>query len=221
MISSTSRSSWAVDRRAVLASALAVGLVRPARAAPRIGEVAFVHEWASRIAADGSSSGLRVNDAVFFNETVATVDDGALHLGFLDDSELRLGSDCRVVLDAFVYDPARPGAGAFSAQVGKGIARFVTGKIKGGFRVRTPTSVIGVRGTDFSVWVEEERQGRTTIWVNQGAIVVTPVAGGAAAVVPQDETVLVEPGGTAVLRNAPRPPGDPGLSRRLRLGPNR
>jgi hypothetical protein len=216
----SSPTSSAVSRRALLAGAALLLVVPRARAATGIGEVEFVHQWANRIDASGEATGLYVDDPVHFDETVATVPQGALHMRFLDDSELRLGSDCRVRLDEFVYDPGQPAAGKMVAEVGKGIARFVTGKIKQRFQVRTPVASIGVRGTDFSVWVEDQRGGRTTIWVNEGSIVVTP-AGGQAVEVAQDSTVLIEPGSGTVQQNAPRPPGDPGLSPRLRLRPNR
>lgn len=219
-IFSTLPTSSAVSRRLVLAGAAAL-LALPARAADGIGEVAFVHQWANRIDTSGNTSGLYVDDAVRFRETVATVPRGALHLNMQDGSEVRLGSDCRVVLDEFVYDPGKPEAGKMVATVGKGIARFVSGNIKQRFQVRTPTVTIGIRGTDFSVWVEDNRQGRTTIWVNEGSIVVQPNAGGAAVEVPQDSTVAVAAGSTNVDLNAPRPPSDPGLSPRLRLRPNR
>lgn len=219
-ISSILPNSSAVSRRTVLVGAAALAAL-PARAAEGIGEVVFVHQWANRIDGAGNSTGLYVDDAVRFQETVATVARGALHLNMLDGSEVRLGSDCRVVLDEFVYDPGKPEAGTMVATVGKGIARFVSGNIKQRFQVRTPTVTIGIRGTDFSVWVEDDRDGRTTIWVNEGAIVVQPAAGGAAVEVPQDSTVAVEAGSTDVDLNAPRPPSDPGLSPRLRLGPNR
>ena len=222
--SPTASRTWpinsAVSRRVLLAGAAALACVRYARAATDIGEVEFVHQWASRTAPGGETSALYVSDPVHFDETVATVADGALHLRFVDGSELRLGSNCEVKLDEFIYDPGQPSAGKMVARVGKGIARFVTGSIKQQFQVRTPLAVIGVRGTDFSVWVEEDRGGRTTIWVNEGSIVVTP-EGGAPVDVAQDSTVLIEPGSGTVQRNAPRPPGDPGLSPRLRLRPNR
>lgn len=47
--------------------------------------------------------------------------------------------------------------------------RFITGKLGGpGFKVRTPTAVIGVRGTDFVVLVAED--GATQVAVLDGEV---------------------------------------------------
>ena len=124
-------------------------------------------------------------------------------------------------VDAFVYDPGS-GGGEMAVNVAKGFARFVSGRLSGPrFTVRTPTAVIGIRGTDFSVWVEEARGYKTTIWVNEGEIEVTPVAGGGAAAVLSDEVVAVAPGGREVLRNVPKPVADRGLGLGIRLNPPR
>jgi hypothetical protein len=144
-------------------------------------------------------------DSLYFRDTLQTVRDGAMHIVLKDNSVLRLGSNASAVIDEFVYDPS--GNGRMVASVSAGIARFITGKLKGEqVAVRTPTATIGVRGTDFSVWVE--RDGRRTIWVNQGTIAVTP-QGGQQELVQTGETVATS--GANLQRNALRPNPDPGL----------
>jgi hypothetical protein len=174
-------------------------------AQPSVGRVDVVEVWGSRTGVDGRGGTLYERDQVYFRDTLQTVRDGAMHVVLRDESVLRLGSSASAVIDEFVYDPA--GNGKLAASVSAGIARFITGKLKGDqVAVRTPTATIGVRGTDFSVWVEQS--GRTTIWVNQGAISVTP-QGGQLELVQDGETVATS-GGT-LQRNAIRPNPDRGL----------
>ena len=196
-----------------LAAALALwaGL---ADAAERIGRVEHVEVWATGTPDGGTTRPKHIGNSVEARETVSTVENGALHLIFLDRTELRLGSAATVVLDSYVYDRARGGEAVL--QVARGITRFISGRLGSGqLRVRTPAVEIGVRGTDFSVWVQAD--GRTTIWVNEGAISVQPLAGGPTAPVGQGETVAVAAGGTAVQRGAPRPLSDRGLLPALQL----
>jgi hypothetical protein len=172
---------------------------------PSVGQVDIVEVWGTRTGADGKGGTVYERDSVYFRDTLQTVRDGAMHVTLRDNSVLRLGSSASAVIDEFVYDPS--GNGKLTASVSAGIARFITGKLKSEqIAVRTPSATIGVRGTDFSVWVETT--GRTTIWVNQGAITVTP-QGGQLELVQNGETVATS-GGT-LQRNAIRPNPDRGL----------
>jgi len=186
-----------------MAALLAAG---PAAAAePAVGRADIVEIWGTRTGADGRGGALYDRDQIYFRDTLQTVRDGAMHVTFRDSSVLRLGSEASAVIDEFVYDPS--GNGRLTATVGAGIARFITGRLKSEqIAVRTPTATIGVRGTDFSVWVEES--GRTTVWVNDGRITVTP-QGGQTETVEDGETVATS-GGT-LERNARRPNPDRGL----------
>jgi hypothetical protein len=185
---------------------LALGLTSTAEAAePAVGNVDLVNVWGSRTGADGRGGAIYERDSVYFRDTLQTSRDGALHVTFRDRTVLRLGSSATAVVDEFVYDPS--GNGKLTASVSQGIARFVSGRLKGDqVAIRTPSATIGIRGTDFSVWVEQS--GRTTVWVNDGAVTVTP-QGGQLELVNTGETVATS-GGT-LQRNALRPNPDPGL----------
>ncbi len=191
----------------------------PAGAQERIGRVELVEVWATGTPEGGREAAKFIGNGVLARETVTTSAGGALHLILADRTELRVGSNATLKLDEYVYDP-KGGAGKATLAVTRGIARFITGRMqKEQFAVRTPNVEIGVRGTDFSVWVEPD--GRTTIWVTEGAITVRPLTGGAIADVGADETVAVAPGGAEVQRNAPRPPPDPGLRDPVQIQGNR
>ena len=168
------------------ASAVALGFVmalilialggRSAEAAGEIGAVRLIKVWAYGTAPQAQRAPLYRADDLFANELVETVENGALHVRFLDNTKLRLGSSSRVTLDSFVYDPDT-GAGEMVADLGEGVFRFITGKLnKEGFQIRTPVAVIGVRGTDFVVVVAPD--GATTVSVLEGLVEVTARGGG-------------------------------------------
>lgn len=182
----------------------------------------MVFTGADRTPPGGRSRDLWPDYPVYFQDTVKTADNiGALHMVFNDGTEVRMGEGATMAIDRFVYNPDT-NPGDLAIRVGKGFARFISGKLSGPrFKVRTPTALIGIRGTDFSVWVEEERNFRTTIWVNEGEVEVSPVAGGEAAVVAEDQVVAVAPGGQQVLRDVPKPIADRGLGIGIRLNPPR
>ncbi len=136
--------------------------------------------------------------------------EGAAHIRFLDGTDLRVGSASEVVLDEFVYD-ASGGAGAFTVNITKGVLRLVTGKLAGrSFKVRTPTAIVSVRGTDFIVAVLAS--GLTLIAVLVGEVEIQPAAGGDASAVGAGNTGTVAPGATQVAVVAGVPPVDEELA---------
>ena len=131
-----------------------------------------------------SKNTLYSRDDVFTDELVETGSNSALHITFVDDAVLRMGSKSQVVLDEFVYDP-NTGNGEMVAHLSKGVIRFISGKMsKQGVKIMTPTAVIGIRGTDFIVSVDED--GSTTISVEEGEVDVASIGGndGATSVSP-------------------------------------
>ena len=79
-------------------------------------------------------------------------------LTFIDDSVVRLTEHSRLVLDEVIFDPD-PSKSKIGLTFASGTARFITGKIGGinkeNIKINTPTSQIGIRGTDFTVTVDE------------------------------------------------------------------
>ena len=189
----------------VIVLAMLAGLGATARA--EIGTVRHVAVWAYGTPPQAARAGLYLADAVVADEAVETVDGGALHIRFLDDTELRLGSASRVVLDSFVYDPATS-AGEFAIELGEGVFRILTGSLaKESFAISTPVAVIGVRGTDFDVAVASD--GATTVTVREGFVTITPRDGQSANVGP---TQSVSVGVDGSVSQGAGSPSDPGLA---------
>lgn len=83
---------------------------------------------------------------------------GRLAITFLDESEVRLTEHSQLVIDEFVYD-ANPSNSKMALNFASGTLRFISGELgkidKQNIAINTPTSQIGIRGTDFTVTVDE------------------------------------------------------------------
>ncbi|HSD11315.1 MAG TPA: FecR family protein [Candidatus Binatia bacterium] len=117
----------------------------------------------------GISSAARIGDPVELKDEVRTGRPGRARLAFRDDSVLNVADDSHVVLDEQVYDP---GTSTFSTAM-----RLLSGKVRtlvseyyqeprARFEVQTPTSVSGVRGTEFLVVYDPERQVTEVVGVS-------------------------------------------------------
>ena len=85
---------------------------------------------------------------------------GSASVVMRDGTTLTLGPDSAMRLDQFAFD-ATTQQGNFLLDLLQGSVRVVTGLLAkvnpDVFKVRTPTSVVGVRGTDFIVDAEPAR----------------------------------------------------------------
>jgi hypothetical protein len=92
------------------------------------------------------------------SDKLVTGADGAVGVTFLDNSLLSAGPSTELAIDRYSFDTTTH-AGHFDASLQKGTLAVVSGKIvkqtPGAMRVRTPASVMGVRGTEFVVRVGE------------------------------------------------------------------
>ena len=81
-----------------------------------------------------------------------------LEITFEDDSKVKITEQSELVVDDFVYDPAT-GTGSMSMRVALGTVAMTSGRLAKTSRdrvsIRTPTASITVRGTDFSMTVDE------------------------------------------------------------------
>ena len=98
-----------------------------------------------------------VNSNLEMNDTIITARARA-ELTFEDQTRVRVTEQSKLVIDDFVYDP-KSGAGKLAMKVALGTARYASGQIAKNnpqqVAVKTPTATIGVRGTDFSMTVDE------------------------------------------------------------------
>lgn len=96
-------------------------------------------------------------------DTVKTKN-GRTAIQFLDETRVDVTENSKLVIDEFVYDP-NTSTGSLSLKASFGTVRYASGQIaknsRQNVKIRTPTAVVGVRGTDFSLTVDET--GNSTI----------------------------------------------------------
>lgn len=91
------------------------------------------------------------------NDIVVTEKSNTI-LTFEDNTSVKMTEQSKLVIDDFVYDPNK-GSGKLSVKVALGTARYASGQIAKNnpqsVNVKTPTATIAVRGTDFTMTVDE------------------------------------------------------------------
>src|SRR5690606_23169970 len=98
---------------------------------------------------------LQQGDRVHQDELIEVGLDATSELKLDDETKLALGPGARLMLDKFVYDPART-KGSIVLDLVKGSFRFVTGVAEmPPYVIKTPSAAITVRGTIFDVYVED------------------------------------------------------------------
>mgnify|MGYP003114925934 FL=1 len=121
---------------------------------------------------------------IFSNDDIRT-GNGRIAIQFIDDSVIRLTEHSKVIIDKFVFDP-NPEKSELVLSFIKGTGRFVTGKLKRikkeNIKIRTNSATIGIRGTDFTVSVDETGRSLVILLPNpdgtsSGEITVTTFAG--------------------------------------------
>lgn len=107
---------------------------------------------------DGKRLPATVGMAIEQADAVVTGADGSAGITFSDNSLLSTGPNSVLVVDQYTFDTTTH-AGRFEASLKKGTLAVVSGKMvkqsPGAMRVRTPAAIMGVRGTEFVVQVDE------------------------------------------------------------------
>ena len=128
-----------------LASANEAGQIKVAKGS------AFVQRDGQKLPA---SVGMKVRTA----DVLITGTDGAIGVTFLDNSLVSTGPNSVFAIDQYRFDGTTH-EGAFDGALKKGTLAAVSGKMvkqaPESMRIRTPASIMGVRGTEFLVRVDE------------------------------------------------------------------
>ena len=106
---------------------------------------------------DGDEFSSRIDLDIFSYDTVKT-GQGKTAIEFVDDTRVDVTEHSKLIIDEFVYDPNTK-TGALSLKASLGTVRYASGQIaknsKQNVKIKTPTATIGVRGTDFSMTIDE------------------------------------------------------------------
>ena len=105
----------------------------------------------------GATLAVKPGTKVEASDVVRTGPDGSVGITMSDNALLALGPNSVLALDTFAFDTTTY-QGKFDATLSKGSLAVVSGKIAkqspDAMKVRTPASVLGVRGTEFAVKVD-------------------------------------------------------------------
>ena len=107
--------------------------------------------------ANGETDKLEIDLDVFSNDTVKT-GNGKTAIEFIDQTRVDVTQHSKLLIDDFVYDPNTK-TGSLSLKATLGTVRYASGQIaktsQQNVIIKTPTATIGVRGTDFSMTIDE------------------------------------------------------------------
>jgi hypothetical protein len=100
----------------------------------------------------------RVGTRLQGSDKVKTGADGSVGITMDDDSLLSAGPNSVLSLDRYAFDPTT-NQGRFDSTLNKGTLAVISGRIAkqapDAMTVRTPAAVLGVRGTEFVVSVDD------------------------------------------------------------------
>jgi hypothetical protein len=111
-----------------------------------------------QIERDGKRLPAPVGATIQARDIVKTGPDGSVGITFQDNSLLSAGPNSELVIERFVFDSTTH-KGEFDTALKKGTLAVVSGKIvkqsPEAMRIKTPAAIMGVRGTEFVVKVDE------------------------------------------------------------------
>ena len=105
----------------------------------------------------GEDVASEVDVDIFSYDTIRTAKSKTA-IEFIDTTRVDVTEHSKLVIDEFVYDPNKK-TGKLSLKASLGTVRYASGQIAKNnptsIKITTPTATIGVRGTDFSMTVDE------------------------------------------------------------------
>ena len=154
--------SWLILSLLILAS--------PAAAAqPQDQLIGAAEKVVGEVYADTLARRLKTNEDIFRDQWIKAGADGAADLVFRDQSRLTVGPLTEIVLDKFVYDPdANTNSG--TVELVRGIMRFTSSSIDRDVKFKTPSAIIGIRGTTVDIQAGKDS---TEVTVHEGRVQVT------------------------------------------------
>jgi hypothetical protein len=129
-------------------------------AAPALAEIARVKSVSgpASVLRGATTMPAKTGQPLLAGDVLMTGKTGRMSLSFVDNTRFAVGPNSRIAVSKFEYDKTRQ-QGSFVTQVDRGSLAVVSGRIaksnRDAMKVRTPTSLLGVRGTRFIVDVPQ------------------------------------------------------------------
>lgn len=113
---------------------------------------------AARITRKGDKILTEVNTPVEMRDLIETLK-GRANIKFIDDTKVSVTEYSKLLIDEFVYNPEKK-TGKLSLKAALGTIRYSSGKIaqnsRKNVKIKSPTASVSVRGTDFTMNVQED-----------------------------------------------------------------
>ncbi|WP_229594296.1 FecR family protein [Pseudodesulfovibrio sediminis] len=173
-----------------------------------IGEVVYMMGTVIAEQPDGTKRTLDLNKQVIPGDVIVTGKKSNVEIVLKDDSVFAQGPSSRTSMDEYVFNDD-PNAGKMLFKMGVGTFRYVTGKIvqqnPDGFALDTPTTTIGIRGTQvFAVITPDKEEigntqltpghtmsvGNQTITNEKHSVTVDPKTGEISAPTPTSQDTI-------------------------------
>jgi hypothetical protein len=144
--------------KTVLAAALFSGLIAHAADAPGTLPAGMIKttKGSAAIEREGKKNPVQAGAAVLSSDRIVTGADGSVGITLRDETLLSVGPNSNVWLEKYAFDPTTH-EGALDATVKRGTMAVISGKLSkqspSAVQFRTPSSILGVRGTEFVIEV--------------------------------------------------------------------
>lgn len=159
--------------RMVLAGLFLLGGLLPAAGAAEAGRVVFVTGTVQ-----GGGQPVRLDGVVSEGDELSTGADGYVYIKTVDAGFLILRPNSRARIVTYHVDQVEPSNTHVKLELLSGVARSISGlsvkQARQNFRFNTPVAAIGVRGTDFIVYTDQQT---SRVSVLSGGVVVSAFSG--------------------------------------------
>jgi hypothetical protein len=146
-------------RKAMFVVAVLSAMAIPALAAD-VGLIK-VSKGSVQIERNGAKVAAPVGASVQASDVITTGADGSAGITFTDNSLVSVGPNTVFAIDKYRFDSTTH-AGEFEGSLKKGRLAAISGKMvkasPESMKIRTPSAIMGVRGTEFVVQVDEEKK---------------------------------------------------------------
>ena len=135
-----------------------ISLLAMLAATPLHAEIARIKQSSGTAMVERGSQRVKAESGfqLLAGDRLVTGKDGRMSLTFVDNTRFAVGPNSRIAVSQFAYDRTKQ-RGTFVTQVDRGSLAIVSGKIarseRDAMKVRTPNSLLGVRGTRFIIEV--------------------------------------------------------------------
>ena len=158
-MNSTTRTWRTANSLAVILTLLAISGSAAKADNSQVAQIKTVSGQA-QIVRNGARAVAKVGDPLFEKDTIETGADGSIGITFIDNTVMSSGPNSQIVLEDYKFNSSNF-KGSMLTDMNRGTVSMISGDIArsspGAMKVKTPTAILGVRGTRFVIEVKDNR----------------------------------------------------------------